>query len=405
MTFNLEGIKIIQTAAMAAGPMAGRLLADWGADVICIEHIARQGQTGRRNISRSANKRFIASDINYGAQNTSRNKRSVNLDLSSDAGQAIIYRLLETSDVLLTNFRARELEKFKLEYETLSKLNPGLICAHLTGYGMKGPEKNTPGYGPMASDARAGLLYLLQVPGAEPVQFPVAFADYITGMALALGIMTALYVREKSGVGQEVNASLFNTGVWAVSNDLAGTLVTGHDRQALSRRDTGSPLMNIYQTKDSRWLYISVGEGSQWSNFCRAIEMEELEHDSRFQSPELRIENHLILYDIMKDAFLTKTLAEWKPRFDKAILPWAPLQTLSEVINDPQARANDFFIPLDHPKHGRIEVVANPIRLSKTLEKIRMPAPEPGQHTDEVLSEIGYTGEDIARFRERDVIG
>jgi crotonobetainyl-CoA:carnitine CoA-transferase CaiB-like acyl-CoA transferase len=402
MTFGLEGVRIIQTAAMAAGPMAGRLLADWGADVICIEHIARPGMMGRRHISQFASRRVIASDINYNAQNTSRNKRSITLDLSKDDGRKIIYKLLENSDVLLTNFRMRELEKFKLEYETLSQLNPRLICAHLTGYGMKGPEMNTPGYGPMASDARSGLLHLLKATGAEPVQFPLAYADYITGMSLAMGIMTALYVREKTGEGQEVNASLFNTGVWAVSSDLAATLVTGQDRQALSRRDTGSPLMNIYETKDGRWLYLSVGEGT-WSNFCHALG-QDLEHDQRFATPESRVENHFELYDAMREAFLSKTLDEWRPRLNEAALPWAPLQKLPEVINDPQARANDFFIPLDHPVHGRIEVVANPIKLSKTKEIIRMPAPEPGQHTDEVLSEFGYSETEIAQFREQEVI-
>ncbi|MFC1920530.1 CaiB/BaiF CoA transferase family protein [Chloroflexota bacterium] len=402
MTFGLEGIKIIQTASMAAGPMGGRLLADWGADVICIEHIVNPGTVSRRHISQFANRRVIASDINYNAQNTGRNKRSISLDLSKDDGRKIIYKLLENSDVLLTNFRMRELEKFNLDYETLSKLNPGIICAHLTGYGMKGPDKNTPGYGPMASDARSGLLHLLKAPGVEPVQFPLAYADYITGMALAFGIMTALYVREKTGEGQEVNTSLFNTGVWAVSSDLSATLVTGQDRQALSRKDTGSPLMNIYETKDERWLYLSVGEGT-WSNFCHALE-QDMESDPRFATPESRVENHFELYDVMRGAFLSKTLDEWTTRLNKAMVTWAPLQNLPEVINDPQARANDFFIPLEHPTHGRIEVVANPVKLSKTQEKIRMPAPESGQHTDEVLSEFGYTEKDISQFREQGVI-
>ncbi|MFC1901092.1 CaiB/BaiF CoA transferase family protein [Chloroflexota bacterium] len=402
MSFSLEGVRIIQTAAMAAGPMGGRLLADWGADVICIEHIVRQGMVSRRHISQFPNRRVIASDINYNAQNTGRNKRSIALDLSKDDGRKIIYKLLENSDVLLTNFRMRELEKFKLEYETLSKLNPGIICAHLTGYGMKGPDKNTPGYGPMASDARSGLLHLLKAPGVEPVQFPLAYADYITGMSLALGIMTALYVREKTGEGQEVNTSLFNTGVWAVSSDLSATLVTGQDRQALSRKDTGSPLMNIYETKDERWLYLSVGEGT-WSNFCHALG-QEMERDPRFATPESRLENHFELYDVMREVFLSKTLDEWSPRLNEAMVTWAPLQNLPEVINDQQARANDFFIPLDHPTHGRIEVVANPVKLSKTKEEIRMPAPEPGQHTDEVLSEFGYTDKEIAQLREQEVI-
>ena len=406
MAFALEGIKVIQTAGAAAGPMGGRFLADWGADVICVEHTIRRAQVAQRQANpQMGGVRAIMSDIDYSAQNINRNKRNMTLNLSFEDGREIIYKLLQKADVHLCNFRPRELEKFRLEYETLSQLNPRLINAHLTGYGRKGPYKDEPGLGPIAGDARAGLFHVLQAPGMEPVQLPVAFTDFITGLSFALGIMTALFVRQRTGVGQEVDVSLFNTMIWAMSSDIAATLVTGQDRQSVPQEDRGTPTVSGYQTKDGRWLFLSAGDPEQyWSGLCQAMGREDLQHDPRFESTVPRTENHRALYNILKETFLSRTLDEWKLRFSEVVFPWAPIQTLPEVINDPQARANDLFVHLDHPTYGRIEVLACPIKLSKTPATVRTPAPESGQHTEEVLLELGYTGEDIARFREQGAI-
>ncbi len=402
MASGLEGIRVIQTAAFRATPMAARLLTDWGADVIAVEHITRKQQMSASSYALREGKRRIASNIDYREQNHNRNKRSITLNLSHEIGRKILYKLLEKADVYLSNFRPRELEKFKLEYETLSQLNPRLICAHLTAFGRKGPDKDGPGYGG-TGDARSGFLHVLQVPGDEPPQMPTGVVDYLTGFSLAYGIMTALFIRERTGVVQEVDVSLLNTLVWLNCSDTAGALVTGKDRQAVRRKDRGTPLSNTYQTKDGRWLYVSVRE-DYWARFCRTLEHEELEHDPRFESLEARAENHLALFNILEEAFSSKTLDEWKSCLTEAEIPWSPLQTLPELIKDPQARANDFFLPLDHPTYGRIEVVANPVKLSRTPETIRMPAPEVGQHTEEILLEYGYTHGDIERFRQQGVI-
>jgi CoA:oxalate CoA-transferase len=244
---------------------------------------------------------------------------------------------------------------------------------------------------------------VLQAPGMEPAQMPLCFADYITGALLAYGIMTALFIREKTGVGQEVDASLFNTMAWAISYDVAGTLATRQGRHASLRKERGTPLQNNYQTKDGRWLYITLTD-LYWSKLCQAIGHANLEYDPRFSLPKPRSENHLALFNILDEAFRTKTLDEWDSRLTEAGIPWARLQTLTEIVNDPQARANDFFVPIDHPTYGRMEIMTSPVKLSKTPDTIRMPAPEAGQHTEEVLQEIGYCQEDIARFREHGVI-
>ncbi|MFC1900117.1 CaiB/BaiF CoA transferase family protein [Chloroflexota bacterium] len=401
MTSALEGIKVIEAASAVGGPMAGRLLADWGADVIHIEsaagHFATQEPTRYRG--------DISSEINYISQNTSCNKRGMALDLSKEVGRKIIYKLLESADVFLSNFRPRELVKFQLEYDTLSKLNPRLICATLTGYGREGPEKNTPGYGATGADPRSGLIHMLTVPGQDPPETPVAYADFVSGMTLAYGIMTALLIRERTGVAQEVDASLYNSVVWALTSSVGGALVTGKDGEVVRRRDKGTALRNSYQTKDGRWLFLAIiRKDAFWSQFCKAIEREDLKHDPRFEPPRLSKEDNTTLFDILEDVFKSRTLTEWKPRLDEVGAPWSHVQNLIEVVNDPQARANDFFVPLKHPVHGEVEIVANPAKLSKTPATVRKPAPEVGQDTEEILGEIGYTPEEINEFVEQQVI-
>ncbi len=399
MALVLEGIKVVETASVYAAPMAGRILADFGADVIHIENAAG-GDLWRGNIMPG-----VQSDINYGLQNVNRNKRGMTLDLSQDGGREIIYRLLEKADVFLSNFRPRELEKFRLEYETLVRLNPRLICANLTGYGKKGPDRNMPGFEHTGYFVRSGMHHVISVPGTVPLEHVFGTGDSITGMALALGVMTALLARERMGIGQQVDVALFQMGVFALSHDIAGALVTGQDRQQLPRKDVINPVSLFYQTKDGRWFQLAVTQPDlYWSRICRAIGREDLEHDPRFASDAPRRANHAALFSILDEVFRSKTLDEWRVILGREGLPWAPMQNLPEVISDPQARANDFFVPFEHPVYGRIEEVANPINLSKTPATIRMPAPEFSQHTEEILLELGYTWEDIERFKQQGVI-
>ncbi|MFC1966763.1 CaiB/BaiF CoA transferase family protein, partial [Chloroflexota bacterium] len=296
-------------------------------------------------------------------------------------------------------------EKFKLEYDILSQLNPRLICANVCGYGRKGPDKNRPAYEHTSYFARSGMHHVLQMPGSPPVQVPPGLGDNVAALTLACGIMMALFMRDRTGVGQEVDVSLFHTGVFAISYDIAGALAARQDRQPIERKDVSNALMNSYQTKDGRWLWLGISQPDPyWSSFCQAIGREDLEHDPRFESFDPRVENHVALFHILEEVFRGKTLEEWKACLNETGLLWSTVQNLPEVITDPQARANNFFVPFDHPAYGPIEVVANPIKLGKAKSTIRMPSPELGQHTEEVLLEHGYTWEDVARFKEQGVI-
>ncbi|MFC1966237.1 CaiB/BaiF CoA transferase family protein [Chloroflexota bacterium] len=404
MAFILEGIKVVQTASAFAGPMAGRLLADWGADVIWVENSNRaeisRNQHDMRNVGR-----MIMSDIDYRGENLHRSKRGIALDLSQEEGQKILHKMLEHADVYLSNFRPREFKKFKLEYETLSQLNPRLISANVYGYGKKGPDKDLPATEFTGYFAKSGILHTLQMPGSSPVLNPIGLGDHVAGMSLACGIMSALFMRGRTGRGQEVDVSLLHTGIFTLSFDIAGALVTGQDRQPVELRDFHNPLHNSYQTKDSRWLRLAVADADiYWSRLCQVIEREDLEHDPRFTSTKLIADNHTALFDILEKGFRSKTLDEWRVRLDKAGIVWGPVQNFPEVIADPQARANDLFVSYDHPDYGHIEVVSNPIKFSEGQEMISRPAPKLGQHTEEVLLEYGYTLEDIEKFKRQRII-
>ena len=407
MTNALDGIKVVEVAQVAAVPMACRHLADFGAEVIHVEHPIKGDSWRVHQTGMGQGTQGIWSDINYNWENTNRNKKSLTLDLSNESAQEILYRLVETADVFMTNLRMYERKKFNVEYDTLAKLNPRLIYGSLTGYGKKGPDVDTPAYDITAYWARAAVLHMTRsVLGGMPNGTRPAIGDTISALGLALGVMMALYARERTGVGQEVDLSLFQTGIYQISFDIAGALVTGKDYDEWRRHsyeEDPNALASPYKTKDGRWLLIIIVQPDNWwTKFCRAIEREDLEHDPRFESFEPRIENHLALHHILEEVFLSKTLDEWKIKL--AGLPFAPAQNLVEVINDPQARANDFFIPIEHPTYGHMEVVANPIKLSKTPATIRMPAPEFSQHTEQILLDHGYTWEDITQFKEQGAI-
>ena len=425
MSLALEGIKVIDVSQVAAVPMCARHLADFGADVLHIEN-PRTGDSWRVYQANQESSNYLApSHINYNWENYNRNKRSVTIDLSQEGGQKIIHRLLEQADVFVSNLRPFELERFKLEYETLRKLNPRLIYGGVTGYGRKGLEKDAPAYDTTAYWTRSGIPYMLTTPGLPGPGFRAAFGDNVAALALAYGVMVALYVREKTGVGQEIDVALFHMGMYQLSLDIAGALATGLDatdwrvqppedmvagaRAAMLpltvfyRSLAMNPLSMAYITKDGRViLFVALQPDRYWGKFCRAIGREDLEDDPRFNSLDARAENREILYPILDEIFMSKTLDEWKPLLEG--IPYAPHQSVLEAINDPVARANEYFVAYDHPNYGRIEALANPVKLSKTPATVRMPAPEFSQHTEEVLLEYGYTWEDIAQFKEKGII-
>ena len=425
MAMALEGIKVIDCSQVAAVPMAARILGDFGADVIHIENPTTGDYWRVFQDAQSEMGGACPSDFNYNWENFNRNKRSCTVDLSKESGCAIIHKMVEQADVFLSNLRTFELERFKVDYETLDKINPRIIWGNVNGYGKTGPDKDLPAFDATAYWARAGIPYIMSMPGVPVYGYRPAIGDNVVGMALAYGVMQALYVREKTGVGQEVDVSLLHTGLFQIGFDISGALITGLDpadwrdqppmelqQQSMmaimqlmafySYRMT-SPLSGMYMTKDGRALiFVILQPDRYWVRFCKAVGREDLTKNPKYDTMEGRAEDVAKLRQIFMEIFMTKTYDEWHPLLEG--IPYAPNQSFKEVINDPQARASGCFVSYDHPQRGRIEQLANPVIMSKTPANVRRPAPEFGQHTEEVLLEYGYSWEDIARFKEEGAI-
>ncbi len=410
MAAILEGIKVIDVSQVAAVPMASRILADFGADVVHVENL-ETGDIFRHVLA--ASQTSSQAGVNYVWEHYNRNKRSMTLDITKETGQEILHRLLGSVDVFTTNLRPYQLEKFKLEYETLQKINPRLIAAYLSGYGQEGEEKDFPAYDHTAYWARSGIPHKLRAmapalrePGAILPAFIPSFGDHIAGLALCSGITLALYDRERTGRGREVTGSLFQSGTYQMSWDVAAALATGEDCLIIDPEiDILNPLYAQYLTKDDRWLLFTALNPMRYKDqVFRAIGREDLIEDPRFETIESFVENQAFLKGIMTETFKTRDKNEWVEILNEEQIPYSPVQNFTEIVNDPQARANGFFESYEHPEHGRIEGVANPINVGKNEKSVRLPAPEFGQHTEEVLLEHGYNWDDISRFQEEGVI-
>jgi crotonobetainyl-CoA:carnitine CoA-transferase CaiB-like acyl-CoA transferase len=421
----LDGIKVIDCSQVAAVPMAARHLADFGADVIHIENPTTGDSWRSYQAGQGPGRNGVPSDFNYNWENFNRNKRSMTLNLAIEEGQKIIHKMVKQADVFLTNMRPFEIENFKIGYDILSKINPRLIYASVTGYGKKGPDRNVPAYDITAYWTRSGFAYSLTQTGMPGPGFVPAMGDNVVALAVANGVNMALYQREKTGTGQEIEVSLLHTGIYQISFEVAGFLITGLEYKdtiekppqemidkileammpvmAFYRKDMVNPLASMYLSKDAvRILLMMLQPDRYWAKFCRTIGVPEIIDDPRFNTFDGRATNHDALAAILDKVFRSKTWEEWKPIL--ADIPHAPATSLREAINDPQAEANNFFVTYEHPSRGTIRMVANPINMSKNPATIRMAAPEFGQHTEEVLLEYGYTWDDIIKFKEKGVI-
>lgn len=397
MNMALEGIRVVELAAFMAGPVQATILGDYGAEIIKVER-PRVGDPTRDTTMMKG--MFPESDIPYNWENKSRNKKSVCIDLKSKEGQEIAHRLIETTDVFLSNVELVELDKFKLDYETLSKVNPRLVYAHSSTYGHEGPDARKRGFD-MGAWSRSGIMLKAVEPGSPPPLNPIGLPDATTATFSALGIMLALYVRERTGVGQMVTNSILGSMLWTCQGDIGAAATTGVTDPPKARAEAGNPFYNRYKTKDDKWLILLR---SGWHDSCETLGILELENDPRFDTYTHRSENNVELIAILDRAVATKTAQEWAAAFEGKDVIWSVAQTFLEAVHDPQTEANQYIVNYDHPKYGPMKLPGIPFRLSKTPPTVRTPAPELGQNTDEVIQTLGYNDEAMAKFKESGAI-
>lgn len=401
MAGTLDGIRVVEITMFQQGPVAGVKLGDLGADVIKVE--PKTGDPAR-GFMRVIGAQVGLKGRNYYFENHNRNKRSIVLDLKNEKGMEVFLKLIDRADVFLNNLSIEAPDRMGIGYEALSARNPRLIYAQASGWGREGPDANELSFD-YTGLARSGLMMMCGERGSPPSQILPGLADELGGLICAWGVCAALYAREKTGKGQRVDTSLMGSLIVMESFVLAAPAILGREFPREIRAQAGNPLYNHYRCGDDKWIVIAhLQPDRYWSNVCKALGLAELEHDPRFNSIEARGKNARELIAIFDEKFATKTRDEWMGILKKESLIYTPVQTPTEVVNDPQALANDYIIWVDHPVWGRVKVIGFPWMFSKTPASWRREAPEFGQHTEEILLELDYTWDDIVKLKDGEVI-
>jgi crotonobetainyl-CoA:carnitine CoA-transferase CaiB-like acyl-CoA transferase len=396
----MAGVRVVEVGAWVAGPAAGAVLADWGADVVKVEPLA--GDPMRYVVT------WGPDGVNPAFELENRGKRSIAVDVTGAAGRELVYALLAESDVFISNIRPSTLEALAFDPPTLRARFPHLIVATLNGYGDRGPQRDRPSYDLGGYWARSGLAATHTVDGGEPPLLRGAVGDHMASMSLVAGISAALYARSVSGEGSHVSTSLLRNGFYAGGQDAnvlaraGSTLPMGYGRSRAT-----NPLFICYRTKDERWLWLlGLQPDRHWPGVAIALEHPEWLVDERFESMKSRRVHAEALVELLDGVFAERTLDEWAQILEDAGVWWEPVATLQEVLQDEQLRAGGGLVQVPIPQAaGHSDAVASPVDFDGCSYAARRGTPELAEHTDEVLAEIGADEDDLRDWTERGVIG
>ncbi len=393
----MDGVRVVELAVWVAGPSAAGILCDWGADVIKIE--PPEGDPFRGVMALLG-----VMGNNPPFQLDNRGKRSVALDLRTAEGRTIALELVDRADVFVSNLRPGALKRLGLDHETLRARNPRLIYAHVSGYGIDGADADRAAYDVGAFWSRAGVAAMITSPGAPLPLQRGGMGDHTAGSQLAGAIAAALYHRERTGQGQLVTASLARTGAYMIGWDLNTALLTGVAPAPYERLSFPNPLILNYPVKGGKWIWLLMLQGDRhWPDFCRAVGREEWLTDPRFETLAARAQNAAALVRAIEAVLAERTLEEWGEIFDRHNVWWAPVQSLDEVVRDPVMAAAGAWVDVPTPD-GAVKMVASPVDFHGTPWQPRAGAPEVGQHTEEVLLELGYDWDGIIALKGKGVI-
>ncbi|EGO62711.1 CaiB/BaiF CoA transferase family protein [Acetonema longum] len=391
----LAGLVVLDLSRVLAGPYASMMLADFGANIIKIEP-PKVGDDSR------AFGPFIGKESAY-YMSLNRNKRSMTLNLKEQAAKDLFKEMVKKADVVLENYRPGTMEKFGLGYEDLQKINPKIIYAACSGFGHTGPYMDKPAYD-IIVQAMGGIMSITGPENGDPTRVGASVGDITAGLFATVGVLLAVYHRERTGEGQKVDVGMLDCQVAILENAISRYLVNGVIPKPLGNRHPSITPFESFTAKDG---YVIVGAGNDrlWEKLCSLLERPDLIHDARFATNALRTQNVKELKVILDSVFKNKTIDAWLGFLEEAGIPCAPINTVDKVINDPQIKARDMIVDLKHPVAGEMKVPGVPIKLSKTPGAVETPAPLLGQHTEEILSEVlGFSKEQIAQLQAKGAI-
>ncbi|MGG0893109.1 CaiB/BaiF CoA transferase family protein [Cytobacillus horneckiae] len=395
MSRALEGVRIIDASRVLAGPFCTMILGDLGAEVIKIEHHQSGDET------RGWGPPFVNGESAYYLC-ANRNKKSITLNLKSEEGKEIFKALAKDSDVVVQNFKTGTLEKMGLGYEELRRINEGIIVASITGFGNNGPYKDLPGYDYIIQ-AMSGLMSITGEKEGGPMKVGVAIADVLTALYTCIGILSAIHQRHATGEGQELDISLMDCQIASLINVASNYLVGGIEPSRLGNEHPNIAPYQVFSASDGD-LVVAVGNDQQFKRFAQVAGMPELAEDSRFKENRLRVEHRAELIPICESLLKQRSKNEWKKILDDAGIPNGPINSISEMFNDPHVEAREMIMKVDHPLIEGLQLAGSPIKLSKSPVKVRQSPPLYGEHTGEILKEVGYSEEDIKNLKINQVI-
>jgi crotonobetainyl-CoA:carnitine CoA-transferase CaiB-like acyl-CoA transferase len=375
----LGAIKVLDLSRVLAGPYCTMILGDLGAEVIKVEAPSGSDET-----------RYWGPPFQNGISAyylcANRNKKSITLNLKSAEGIDAIKGLAQESDVIIHNFKTGTMERFGIDYESLEKINPGIVYCSITGFGETGPYKDLPGYD-FIIQAMSGLMSITGDEHSGPQKVGVAITDILTGMYAAIGIQAALLEREKSGRGQRLDISLYDSAVSALVNIGSNYLMAQKVPARLGNQHANIVPYQTFETMDGQ-IVIAIGNDNQFKAFCTILGKEKYSEDERFKTNPDRVKNREIIVPLIQEVLLTKPTSYWLDRCHETSIPCGPIQNLQEVMDDPQLHTRDMFLEADHPSAGVIKMIGSPLKLSRTPVTLRHHPPNPGEHNDEILQSL-----------------
>ena len=400
MSNALSGYRVIEVAAWAFVPAAGAVLADWGADVIKVEHpVTGDPQRGLVSMGRIPGG---PNAVNYIMEQPNRGKRSIGIDMATDKGREVLYKLAESADVFLTSFLPSVRQRLKIDVEHIRAVNPNIVYARGTGQGPRGLDSDKPGYDGSVYWGRGGIAHAL-TPGAAkfPIGGRAAFGDLAGGMAIAGGIAAGLLQRATTGEAPLVDVSLLGLAMWQLSPDIvASGLYGGDPMPKFTRRSTPNPLVGGYRTSDDRFITLMMLQSDRfWPEFCTCVGRPDLIDDPRFVDGASRFNNREECVATIDEVFAARTYAEWKSVLTNLSGAWAPVQMANELVDDPQVEANGYLSRVHRSDGKEYDLVANPVQMNETADELQ-PAPEHGQHTEEILLELGLDWDAITAYKQ-----